>query len=123
MTSQIELGNSSVCLVPFAAHITSLHLIATPGVNLETGDALVLQCQAGVDSILTTVTHFDVVWSINGTNSSNYPGTTASFSNGKHYLHVDPIFSNHSGTYSCELHDNREVKESLDITVNPGKYV
>ena len=104
----------------FAAHImiTSLHLTSASGITLTAGDALVLTCQSGADSNQTA--YFDVKWRLNGTISSNYSGTTSYSNNYKHYLVVDPVFSNYFGTYTCELRDDAQVKESLDITVNPG---
>ena len=88
--------------------ITSLHLTSASSITLATGDALVLTCQSGAD--LNQTAYFDVKWRLNGTISSNYSGITTSYSNNyKHYLLVDPIFSNYSGTYTCELHDDAQV--------------
>ena len=102
-----------------ADQVTSLDVKSLSGVTLETGDALVLTCEAGTDS--SQATYFDVVWRING--STTFSSILTGFSNvtNKHYLKVDPVLGSHwSGSYSCELRDDAAVNASLDVTVNPG---
>ena len=104
---------------PSADQVTSLDINSLSGVTLETGDALMLTCEAGTDS--SQATYFDVVWRLNG--SIIFSGTFTSFSNitYKHYLQLGAVIgSHHSGIYSCELRDDAAVNASLNITVNPG---
>lgn len=114
-----HMGNLLLVIIYLsAAQVTSLDLKSLSGVTLETGNALVLMCQAGTDS--NQAANFGVVWRLNGTILSNNNGLMTSFSNYTHYLQADPVFSSYSGTYSCELDSDAAVETSLSIKVNPG---